>query len=243
MEQNKNNTVKRVIQVILVILLLIGIWYIGKDWLRPRIIKALGGYTAMEQKLTIDTLEVKYDSLYYNQDSLKSLVFILNQSEQQKNVRIKYYQELLASSKRSKNDKVITKDGVDYIEKDTVIAIADVFDNEITDTLITGNIKTVLDFKNQKILSQSLQYKPKFPILVTKTITVEKVVENTLSDKKKAYFGLGVNGTTDNTAGIKILYQTPSLWQFEAGVNKYLTPMSPSSENKGNIQIGITKLF
>lgn len=240
MTQNQKDILKRIIQVIIIIILLISIWYIAKDWLRPRVIKALGGYTAMEQTQTIDTLETKLDSIYFEGDSLRSEVFVLNKGKVEKDKTIKYLKELLASSKNKRGISIITKDGKDYIEIDTTFNEVADYSNDITDTLIEGNIKTTINLRDCNIVAQSLNYKPKFPIFITKTVTVEKTNEKTLFDKPKSYIGLGVTTTSDNGVGGLILYQTPSKWQFQGG---YIKDLSPSSSTKGKVQVGIIKLF
>lgn len=240
MTTNQKDILKKIIQSIIVILLLITIWYIGKDWLRPRIIKALGGYTAMEQKETIDTLSVKYDSIYFNQDSLKSQIYLLTKGKLEKDKTIRYYKELITSNKHRPNDIIVHNDSKDFIAIDSTFAEVKDFDLDITDSLIAGNIKTTINVKDANIIAQSLNYKPKLPILVTKTVTVEKVIEKTLSNKSKGYFGIGGVASSDNKIGGLVLYQTSSKWQFQGG---YIKEVTSSNKSKDIIQIGIIKLF
>ena len=242
MTQNQKDIFKRILQVIVIILLLITIWYIGKDWLRPKVIKALGGYTAMEHRETIDTLNTKYDSIYFKFDSLNSEVFILNDVNFKKDNTIKYYKELNLNNRKRLNDIIIHHNGKDFIKIDSTFANTSDYDLDVTDSLIKGHIRTSINLNDCSVIAQSLNYIPLFPKIITKTVTVEKTIQNILSDKPKGYIGIGITSTSDNSVGGVILYQTSNKWQFQAGYNKYLST-SPAIPTKGNVQLGIIKLF
>ena len=204
------------IGLLIIVLLFAGIFF-TKDWLRPRVITALGGYTSMIKGDTITKIDIKRDT-----------VFITKVQYTTAGIREPKTTKKLIPTIKGKNPK------------DSVTVYT--YENPINDTLINGFITTDISIPSGKILAQSLKYKPKFPIIVTETKTVTKLVETILENKPKAYLGIGVIGTNTNQVGASVLYQTPKKWQLQAG---YLIPVNKTDVTtpKQQIAISIHKLF
>jgi hypothetical protein len=226
-------TGRRLIQAVIVILLILLLWGILKDWIRPNLIKLLGGYTGVEYKQTIDTTSIKFDSIYFKYDSLQIEVAKLNERNNKTN--FKYKELLKVKPTNGKYKKKTLDDGIVVYEVDSILPTAYEVVNVVIDTLIEGKITTILNPKDCKIVSQKLDYKPKFPIFITKIITIEKETEKTLLDKPKAKIGVGALVTNTSGYGGLGVYQTPKNLQYQAGYLKI--------DKTDNIIIGIVKLF
>ena len=178
------------------------------------IIKSLGGYTIQNIDTTITTT-IDIDTTLIIDKWISANVKLFNPT--------------------------IIKDTTIVIRKDTNITIADIdikdiykYENIISDSLLDGKIITLIDFNNFKLLSQNFDYKPKFPKFITKTITIEKVIEKEYSN----YYNIGIGGkfNTLNDIGIIGAYQTNKGWQFQ-GVYNF------SKVNNNYIEVGIIKFF
>lgn len=234
METNKN-ILYNIIRGIVFLFILGVIWLIGKDWLKPNLIKALGGYTAKDYKETVDTLSIQRDSFYAKYARLTLKVETIKPAE------VIYVPKYIKSTD---NNTSIPPKGKqqnlpsDKVEIDSIYR----YFQAISDSLIDGNIETIIDPINCKMTSQSLVYTPKFPTIVKETITLEKTKETTLYDKPKAKIGIGINGTTDKKVGGILLYQTPKGIQFQGGIQFNTKDFIPN-KNKKEFSVGIIKLF
>lgn len=239
--------IKRPIQITIVVLLVLFLFNSCGDYLKPKVIKALGGYTAREVKETIDTVSIRYDSLYFKYDSVKTKVTLLTTSIKIKDY--KYKQLLSSSSTKGKPSTYIpaTKGdilGDSFIEIDAFLSEAYLTENDISDTLIDGKIRTIVNPATCEIIEQRLDYKPKFPIFITKTITIEKKIEETLFDKPKAHIGIGIVGTNNRYMGGTLIYQTPKKWQYQGGYMWNIdNTVIPNNSIKGVVTFQIAKLF
>lgn len=210
------NFIKKNIVPILVILLLLLL--LGNVKVRNFTIKLLGGYTIQETTVTIDTtITVDTSAIIDKWVSANVELF--------KPIIIK--------------DTTINVDTT-IINMDTIINynvnINDLYkyENTISDSLIDGIITTLIDFKNQKLLSQNFDYKPKFPKFITKTITVEKNTTTTL--KNQYNIGVGTKLNTLGDIGVIGAYKTNKGWQFQGGYNF-------GSTTKNYVDVGIIKFF
>lgn len=231
----ENKTIRAIVRTIIIIIILWLIWTLGKDWLRPTIIKGLGGYTNREYKETVDTLSIQRESIMYKYANLETLV----ENMQEAKVVYKYkYKDRYKDSTSSTTKGNQSPNAHDIYEADSVY----VYTQGISDTLIDGKIRTVIDMSNCKIVEQSLNYKPKFPIIVKETVTIEKVKETTLSNKK-AHIGIGGVVSSKANVGVVVAYQTKSLLQFQVGYNLINNQVVTDKTRKNEISIGIIKLF
>lgn len=220
-----NNTVKRIIQVIGVVILIWLLFVFLGDWAKPKLIKVLGGYTAREYTTTIDTLETRYDSIFYKYKTVKGKVDTIYEP------KIVYKDRI----------KVITKDPISgsVSEIDSTFERVYSYQNPYNDTLISGIITTKVNLNDCKIVFQGLEYTPKFPIIVKEYITIEKKITETLFDKPKAKIGLGALGSFKGNVTALGVYQTPSNWQYIGGYTKDVT----NPIDKGAVTVGLIKLF
>lgn len=204
------------IGLLIIVLVFAGIFFI-KDWLRPRVINALGGYTSITNGDTITKINIKRDTVFIT--------------------KVQYTTATIREPKKTKKP-IPTIKGKN--SKDSVTVYT--YENPINDSLINGFITTDISLPSGKILSQSFNYKPKFPIIVTETQTITKIVEKLLENKPKAYIGVGILGTNNNQIGASVLYQTPKKWQIQAG---YLIPINkdPTSITQKQVAVSIHKLF
>lgn len=220
-----NDTIKRIGRVIIVAILIWLMFIFLGDWVKPKVIKALGGFTAVEYKTTIDTLEIKYDSIFYKYNTVKGKVDTI-------------YEPIIVYKDKI---KVVIKDVVtgEVTENETTFDRLYSYQNPYNDTLISGIITTKVNLNDCKIVFQGLEYKPKFPIIVKEYITIEKKVIETLYDKPSAKIGIGALSTFKGNVTAVGVYQTPSNWQYIGGYTKDVT----NPIDKGAVTIGIIKLF
>lgn len=246
-----NIYVKRGIQILIVLILLWLGWTVGKDWLRPRIIKGLGGYTARDVKMKIDTLEIRYDTVYFKYQEQKIRADIAEGKV------INNYQPASSTSPFKGNEQASgSNSALSNQTKDNSIALNSstsnpiiydkVFEyiNPISDSLIDGNIRAVVNSSDCKLIELGLNYTPKFPKFITKTVTVEKVITETLYDKPKAYFGIGGTANSRGNVGGTLVYQTPKKWQYQAGYQwDTKIGITPDKNTTGAVTVSIIKLF
>jgi hypothetical protein len=221
---------KNILRVIIIILLLLLTWGLTHNWLRPLIIEKLGGYNSMKIKTRVDTVSVEYDSIKFKYDSLVTAVSKLNKP---KYIII------------SKDSTTSTSKGDEFgaiTTLDSTLTGAYVTYNPISDTLIEGKIKTVVNPANCEIIAQKLLYKPKFPIIVTKTVTIEKQVEKTLENKRNK-IGVGLLYNTLQQIGPTGGYLTKEGWYFQGGLQYQLNQQYDIDKNTKVISIGVTKFF
>ena len=230
-----NNTAKRLFPYIVIGLIILFCFLTCESFIKPTIIKGLGGYTNREVKETIDTISIKYDSIRYKYDSIRLVPDKIVEP------RIEYiYKSSNGNTRQSsiKGEKLSNSDNLNTSLIDSVYT----YFQPISDTLIEGKIRTDISITNSKIINQELLYKPKFPIFIKKTITIEKTKEVTLSNEK-AHIGVGISAHSDNKLGILGVYQTKKYWQFQGGYNWNSKSVIPSNQTSATFSIGVIKLF
>ena len=112
------------------------------------------------------------------------------------------------------------------------------YSTSVNDSILDGNIETILSLENCKIISQRLNYTPKIPYIREKIVTIVNNTETILSDKPKAYIGAGINVSSNNQITPQVLYLTKKKWLYNIGYQKDITNQLPNT-----IQIGVAKLF
>lgn len=219
-----NNKIKKIaigiIACILIIILL-------KDWLIPKIIVGLGGYTESKTKVTKDTLSIKYKDLYIKYKELQTKVTDIPEPE---------YIDNYSYVKKTNTKDTSTTGKIQ--PKITVSERVKRYNTAINDSILTGNIETILSLEDCKIISQSLNYQPKIPYIREKIITVVETKETVLSQKERAYIGGGIEANLNNQITPQILYLTKKKWLYKVGYQKDITNTLPNT-----VQVGIAKLF
>lgn len=207
------------------------LFWLLKDWARPFLIKSLGGYTKSDVEVTIDTISKKYDTIYYQH---KRLLTEVDSLRDRKEINNYYYttKEIVTNEKGEQSEQV----------KSVYAPIVYSFENPVNDTLIEGKIFTIYDPLNKKIVKQTLDYKPKFPIFIKEYITIQKTVKETLSNEERPKIGIGVVGNTDLYTGPIAVYQFKSGLQIQ-GAYEFDLNKSAIDRPKSIITIGIIKLF
>lgn len=227
-----SNNIKTVIKITIGVLVLLLLFWLGGDWARTKLITALGGYTEIETKETIDTTSVEYDTIYMKYDKLFAKVDSLLTRKETSNY-IHTYKET-----------IIQKDGTTKEETRTeILPLVYTHENPISDTLINGIIKTIINPADCKILYQDLQYKAKFPNIVSKTITIEKTKESTLTKDKRALLGVGLNVNSDRSAGIVGAYQFKNNTQIQLNYNKNFDTRIEVDRPKDVFGVTLIKFF
>ena len=211
--------------ITVVILLLL--WKFTKDWIKPRVVKALGGYTEKEVKTKVDTLTVKYKDIYVKYKELQTKVTVIPEP---------IYIDNYVYVKETKTNSLNTtgKSDLKIMASERVKR----YSTSVNDSILDGNIETILSLENCKIISQSLNYTPKIPYIREKIVTIVNNTETILSDKPKAYIGAGINANLNNQVTPQVLYLTKKKWLYNIGYQKDITNQLPNT-----IQIGVAKLF
>jgi hypothetical protein len=217
---------RQIARTVIITLVVLLIWKIGGDWFKPFIIESLGGYTARENVTVIDTVEVRRDTIYIK-STPKTIKVVIK--EPTKN-------EQTSSSTKGKIPTSIYKDSLGLTGIYT-------YNLSISDTLLQGNIKTVIDFDLDKITSQNLNYSVKIPKLVKEYTTIEKSITETLHNKPRGYIGTGITITSDKTIGGLLIYQTPKKLQYQVGYNRQLINLTSNTTSLDIISVSIVKLF
>jgi len=224
-----NKNIKIIIGVVILLLL----FWLMIDWGKDKIITSLGGYTKKETVIKVDTISVDVDTIV---NLYKELLIKVEKLEKGKEIK-NYYNTYVTVDSLTGERKTRTE----------IIPLVKTFTQAVTDSLIDGKIFTVLNPVSDEIVYQDFLYKPKFPSYITKTITVQRTVENTLTKDVRNKIGIGVNWYSNDAVGIKGIYQLKSNWQFEAGYNtNYSTSNSVDRSVKGKnkfVNVGIIKLF
>ena len=220
-------TMRTLLKLGITVVILLLLWKFTKDWIKPRVVKALGGYTEKEVKTKVDTLTVKYKDIYVKYKELQTKVTVIPEP---------IYIDNYVYVKETKTNSLNTTGKSDL--KITVSERVKRYSTSINDSILDGNIETILSFENCKIISQSLNYKPKIPYIREKIVTIVNNTETILSDKPKAYIGAGINTNLNNQVTPQVLYLTKKKWLYNIGYQKDITNQLPNT-----IQIGISKLF
>ena len=220
-------TMRTLLKLGITVVILLLLWKFTKDWIKPRVVKALGGYTEKEVKTKVDTLTVKYKDIYVKYKELQTKVTVIPEP---------IYIDNYVYVKETKTNSLNTtgKSDLKIMASERVKR----YSTSINDSILDGNIETILSLENCEIISQSLNYKPKIPYIREKIITIVNNTETILSDKPKAYIGAGINASFNNQITPQVLYLTKKKWLYNIGYQKDLSNQLPNS-----IQIGISKLF
>lgn len=220
-------TMRTLLKLGITVVILLLLWKFTKDWIKPRVVKALGGYTEKEVKTTVDTLTVKYKDIYVKYKELQTKVTVIPEP---------IYIDNYVYVKETKTNSLNTtgKSDLKIMASERVKR----YSTSINDSILDGNIETILSLENCKIISQSLNYTPKIPYIREKIVTIVNNTETILSDKPKAYIGAGINANLNNQVTPQVLYLTKKKWLYNIGYQKDLSNQLPNS-----IQIGISKLF
>jgi hypothetical protein len=209
---------------IIVILLL---WSFTKDWIKPRIVKSLGGYTESEVKMTRDTLEVRYNDIYIKYKEILTKVVDIPEPEIIIDYRYIPVNTPLNPSTKGKSDT-----------ENVQFATVKRYQTAVNDTILDGIITSIITVDSCKLVEQSFKYTPKIPYIREKIVTIVETKETILSDKPKAYIGAGLQVNTLNQVTPNIKYLTKSKWLIEGGYSKSLENTYPDA-----VIIGVAKFF
>ena len=220
-------TMRTLLKLGITVVILLLLWKFTKDWIKPRVVKALGGYTEKEVKTKVDTLTVKYKDIYVKYKELQTKVAVIPEP---------IYIDNYVYVKETKTNSLNTtgKSDLKIMASERVKR----YSTSVNDSILDGNIETILSLENCEIISQSLNYKPKIPYIREKIITIVNNTETILSDKPKAYIGAGLNASSNNQITPQVLYLTKKKWLYNIGYQKDITNQLPNT-----IQIGVAKLF
>ena len=220
-------TMRTLLKLGITVVILLLLWKFTKDWIKPRVVKALGGYTEKEVKTKVDTLTVKYKDIYVKYKELQTKVTVIPEPIYIDNyVYVKETKTNSLNTTGKSDPKIMASERVKR------------YSTSINDSILDGNIETILSLENCKIISQSLNYTPKIPYIREKIVTIVNNTETILSDKPKAYIGAGLNASSNNQITPQVLYLTKKKWLYNIGYQKDITNQLPNT-----IQIGVAKLF
>ena len=220
-------TMRTLLKLGITVVILLLLWKFTKDWIKPRVVKALGGYTEKEVKTKVDTLTVKYKDIYVKYKELQTKVTVIPEP---------IYIDNYVYVKETKTNSLNTtgKSDLKIMASERVKR----YSTSVNDSILDGNIETILSLENCKIISQSLNYTPKIPYIREKIVTIVNNTETILSDKPKAYIGAGINANLNNQVTPQVLYLTKKKWLYNIGYQKDITNQLPNT-----IQIGVAKFF
>ena len=220
-------TMRTLLKLGITVVILLLLWKFTKDWIKPRVVKALGGYTEKEVKTKVDTLTVKYKDIYVKYKELQTKVAVIPEPIYIDNyVYVKETKTNSLNTTGKSQPKIMASERVKR------------YSTSVNDSILDGNIETILSLENCKIISQSLNYTPKIPYIREKIVTIVNNTETILSDKPKAYIGAGINANLNNQVTPQVLYLTKKKWLYNIGYQKDITNQLPNT-----IQIGVAKLF
>ena len=220
-------TMRTLLKLGITVVILLLLWKFTKDWIKPRVVKALGGYTEKEVKTKVDTLTVKYKDIYVKYKELQTKVTVIPEP---------IYIDNYVYVKETKTNSLNTtgKSDLKIMASERVKR----YSTSVNDSILDGNIETILSLENCEIISQILNYTPKIPYIREKIVTIVNNTETILSDKPKAYIGAGINANLNNQVTPQVLYLTKKKWLYNIGYQKDITNQLPNT-----IQIGVAKLF
>jgi hypothetical protein len=211
-----NTNIKRVIQVIVILVILIFFFHACKNTIKPAIINGLGGYTDTEYKIHTDTLKSTFDSIYFKYDSLQTVIYRLGKQK----VITDFKTQIVYKDRKDTNTKVSSKGNTSALSTfltSTDTIYASVFEqvNAFSDTLNEGTVTSYVNPSDCKIIAQTLCYKPKNPILVRETKNVITTKETTLTNKPRGLIGFGGAIDSNKNLGISGAYMFPNKLQIQ----------------------------
>tara|TARA_R110000796_G_scaffold105289_5_gene215291 strand:- start:10482 stop:11183 length:702 start_codon:yes stop_codon:yes gene_type:complete len=198
------------IKTISVIMVIIIVLFLFKDWLRTKIITSLGGYTKQETSITIDSTYVigKVDTLAVFNKYIKTKGIIINPKT---TVIYKYR----------------------YTSPDTKIKVVidsvKVFNVKVKDSVIDGNIQVVNNSVGE-LVSVDLEYIPLIPKLLRRIDTVYKTTKITeILSNERAKIGIGI-GVDTQFQNLDLLgsYTFKNDWQI---IYEYSNPIKDFNAN------------
>lgn len=218
---------KTLMRILIALVFLILFTFVLRDWIIPRVIKGLGGFTQSEVKSTRDTLSVKYNDIYVKYKELETKAKVINPPTYIPVYRYKVVQDPSKPSFTGKvSEKIVEIKGVNrYV-------------TAINDTILQGNIETIISVDSCKLISQSLKYTPKIPYIREKIVTIVETKETILSQKPKAYIGGGIDINSFNQITPNLIYMTKKKFIYKGGYIKSL-----DNNNANGFTIGIAKVF
>jgi len=215
---NHRNVVSIILAVVLVLLL-----FLVKDTWKGFVIETLGGYTAKEQVIKVDTLAPIIDTVYL--PSKKEIIPVP--------ITIPEYHY---------RDSIVYRESKPVHIKDTVLT----YNNPVDDNNIKGNIKTIVTSNGGFMIGQVLDYELKNNYVIKETLPINTTIETELRKGERNKLGVGVTASNINTIGIGGIYQTKNNLQFQLNYsilgNKNDIRVGDNQYNSV-ISIGIYKLF
>ncbi len=209
------------------IIMIIVIWFLcnlSKNWLKHYIIESLGGYTEREIVTKLDTTVIEIDSIF--------------PPKRERIVEAKDIKDPIAEYSPSST----IKGNLNELnpKSDSIYR----YKTSISDSLIDGHITTLISIKDSKLISQTLNYTPKFPIFVKKTIRIEKTNTEVLKNKDRVKLGIGVILNSNISGGPIVVYQNSKGLQYQAGYIFTKENLDNQFKDKqGYISVSIIKLF
>jgi hypothetical protein len=170
--KTQNSNIKTVVIVAAVLLVL----FLVKDWLKPKLIVALGGYTTKETTIVTDTIvgKSKIDTLAVFNGYVKTKGIILNPKPE---IVYRYISPV--------NEMI-----VDSVKR---------FQVAVKDSLVNGNLSIINSF-NGDLLNVDFIYYPLFPKYIRETIPNYITVTKTeYLSKDRSYIGIGAGIDTELT--------------------------------------------
>lgn len=217
-----NKLSKNIIGYAIIILIIVALFLL-KGWWKPMIIESLGGFTEKTQTVTIDTTIIKVDSIFPVYPNKEIEVVLVPDMVMKSKL-----DSILKSLKNQNNGNVegIKVDSLRY------------YNYAIEDSILKGNIETITNTMDGKIVKQDFNYTSKVPMYINKTITIEKEITNTLANKPRVMVGAGVDVTSDLDLGVNIYYKTKGNLLLNLGAVK------TTDVNRNNyVKVGIGFLF
>lgn len=219
--------IKGIFKITIGVIVLLLLFWLGGEWLRNKTIKVLGGYSKKDIEITIDTISRKTDTVWYEHEKVITEVDTL--SDKKEIIEYKYMYKYKENGKPEQ-------------EKTEIIPLVYSFENAISDTLIEGKIFTIYNPFSKKIIKQTLDYKPKFPIIVKEYITIEKTIKETISNEDRPKIGLGATGSTNSYIGPVGAYQFKNGMQLQ-GAYEFNLGSIETNRPKNIITLSLIKLF
>lgn len=213
------NIQKYILTTIVVIAVII-LLFLLKDWIRPALITSLGGYTEKKTVTRVDTVINKVDSIFPINKIVEIPVVVPSPY---------YDSSKLDSILRELKEQNKTEDLVDSLRYYTYT---------IDDSILKGDINTVTNTNGGKIVKQDFNYKAKVPIYIERTTVIEKNTIETLAKQKRSMFGVGLEASSISDYGINLYYKTHNNLLINGGIIKSTSPDRPDY-----IKLGVGILF